>query len=82
METTHDYKGHFNNAAKSSLESAGNKILDTDAGFFNGALKKIKASSADAYEDSISMVKRKPVASLATALGIGVVVGWAITRKR
>jgi ElaB/YqjD/DUF883 family membrane-anchored ribosome-binding protein len=43
---------------------------------------KLKTKTVDAYNSSIQVVRHNPVKSLATALGLGMVAGYFLKRRK
>lgn len=93
METT-EFKNQFNAKAnqvadKAShvvdrVKRAGESLLDSPvAEQFSDKMADFRDRSVEAYDSSIELVRRNPVASIATALGIGVIAGlaWRSSRR-
>lgn len=92
METTSDIKNQLNSKAEKIGEKAnhavdrarraGEEFLDTPfAERMSDALSSVRTRSMDAYDTSISAVRRNPAAWVGAALGVGVIAGLLFGRS-
>lgn len=86
METsaTNDYKNQMKN--KSPLmavnEPAKHNHATTERHFQQeDTLKKLSNKTIEAYDSSISVIRRNPMASIAVALAVGATAGYFLKRR-
>ena len=72
--TTSDYKSQMASKVPPHMTSA-------EHGSIGESIHHMKDQTVQAYNSSIEIVRRNPVKSLATALGLGVIVGLVARRR-
>lgn len=93
METTSDIKNQFNSKAEKISDKAthavdrarraGEEFLETPiAERMSEAFSGLRSRSVEAYDTSISAVRRNPAAWLGAAVGVGVIAGLLFGRRR